>query len=79
MNEELKLYLEMLIADLEVEVDLHGGRTTRARTLRELITYTEREWLASLKSDSCSCVGFCTHALRQTDVTNVIENEVAKR
>lgn len=65
MMEELELYLAMLEGDLEVEVDLHGGRTARARTLRELITYTEREWLASLKSDSCSCVGFCTHVLRQ--------------
>lgn len=56
MNEELELYLEMLRGDLEVEVDLHGGRTTRARTLRELITYTEREWLASLKSGAVSNV-----------------------
>ena len=57
MNEELELYLEMLIADLEVEVDLHGGRTQKSRTLRELITYTEREWLASLKSGADEFAG----------------------
>ena len=50
MREELENYLAMLEGDLEVEVDLHGGRTTRARDLRNLITYTRQE-LAGLKTD----------------------------
>jgi hypothetical protein len=50
MREELEIYLAMLEGDLEVEVDLHGGRTTRARDLRILITYT-REKLERLKTD----------------------------
>lgn len=62
MMEELELYLDMLRGDLEVEVDLHGGRTEKSRTLRELIIYTERE-LAGLKSDRCSCVCGCSHVL----------------
>jgi hypothetical protein len=49
MNEELELYLAMLEGDLEVEVDLHGGRTEKSRTLRNLITYTRQE-LEGLKS-----------------------------
>lgn len=59
---ETEAYLAMLEADLEVEVDLHGGRTIRARDLRNLITYTRGE-LASLKSDRCSCVCGCSHVL----------------
>jgi hypothetical protein len=50
MREELENYLAMLEGDLEVEVDLHGGRTTRARDLRNLITYMKQE-LAGLKTD----------------------------
>ena len=49
MREELEQYLEMLRGDLEVEVDLHGSRTVRARDLRNLIIYTEKE-LEGLKS-----------------------------
>jgi len=49
MREELENYLAMLEGDLEVEVDLHGSRTTRARDLRNLITYTSQE-LEGLKS-----------------------------
>lgn len=49
MIEELELYLAMLEGDLEVEVDLHGGRTEKSRTLRQLIIYTQRE-LSGLKS-----------------------------
>lgn len=49
MMEELELYLAMLEGDLEVEIDLHGGRTIRARDLRNLITYTKKE-LEGLKS-----------------------------
>lgn len=49
MIEELETYLRMLEADLEVEVDLHGGRTKLARDLRGLILKTGGE-LASLKS-----------------------------
>ena len=52
---ETEAYLAMLEADLEVEIDLHGGRTTRARDLRNLITYTRGE-LASLKSGDVSDV-----------------------
>lgn len=63
MIEELENYLAMLEGDLEVEVDLHGGRTEKSRTLRQLIIYTQRE-LSGLKSSG---------------VTNVIANEVAKR
>ena len=64
MREELENYLTMLEGDLEVEVDLHGGRTEKSRTLRQLIIYTQRE-LSVLKSERCSCVGFCSHALSQ--------------
>ena len=49
MREELEAYLRMLEADLEVEVDLHGGRTRLATDLRSLILYTSEE-LASLKT-----------------------------
>lgn len=56
MREELEQYLEMLRADLEVEVDLHGSRTVRARDLRNLITYTEQE-LSSLKTEHCDKCG----------------------
>ena len=49
MREELENYLAMLEGDLEVEGDLHGSRTTRARDLRNLITYTSQE-LEGLKS-----------------------------
>lgn len=49
MREELENYLAMLEGDLEVEVDLHGGRTEKSRTLRQLIIYTQRE-LSVLKS-----------------------------
>jgi hypothetical protein len=49
MREELEAYLYMLEADLEVEVDLHGGRTRLATDLRSLILYTSEE-LASLKT-----------------------------
>jgi hypothetical protein len=56
MREELENYLAMLEADLEVQVDLYGGRTEMARNLRNLITYTRRE-LASLKSGNDEFVG----------------------
>ena len=49
MREELEAYLRMLEADLEVEVDLHGGRTRLATDLRSLILCTEQE-LAGLKT-----------------------------
>jgi phosphopantetheine adenylyltransferase len=55
MREELEAYLRMLEADLEVEVDLHGGRTRLATDLRSLILYTSEE-LASLKTDSVTTV-----------------------
>lgn len=51
MREELENYLETLRADLEVEVDIHGSRTVRARDLRNLIIKTEQE-LAGLKSET---------------------------
>jgi hypothetical protein len=48
MIEELEAYLYMLEADLEVEIDLHGGRTRLATDLRSLILYTSEE-LSALK------------------------------
>lgn len=41
--EELKQYLEQLKADLDVEIDLHGGRTRLAFDLRQAIIATEIE------------------------------------
>jgi hypothetical protein len=55
MREELEAYLRMLEADLEVEVDLHGGRTRLATDLRSLILYTGEE-LASLKTGGVTTV-----------------------
>jgi hypothetical protein len=55
MREELEAYLRMLEADLEVEVDLHGGRTRLATDLRSLILYTSEE-LAGLKTGSVTTV-----------------------
>jgi hypothetical protein len=49
MIEELERYYECLKADLEVEIDLHGGRTQMANDLRRLILKTEKE-LSALKS-----------------------------
>jgi hypothetical protein len=49
MIEELEAYLRMLEADLEVEIDLHGGRTRLATDLRELMVYTKQE-LSEVKS-----------------------------
>jgi hypothetical protein len=43
IREELEGYLYKLEADLEVEVDLHGGRTEMARDLRDLIISTKKE------------------------------------
>ena len=43
MTTVLNRYLKTLEADLEVEVDLHGGRTTMAKDLRELIISTQKE------------------------------------
>jgi hypothetical protein len=56
MREELENYLAMLEGDLEVEVDLHGGRTEKSRTLRNLITYTRKE-LEGLKSGADEFAG----------------------
>lgn len=41
--EELKQYLEELKGDLDVEIDLHGGRTRLAFDLRQAIIATEIE------------------------------------
>lgn len=53
MNEmevsELEMFLEGLKADLEVEIDLHGGRTIMAYNLRTAIIKTRKE-LEGLKS-----------------------------
>jgi len=49
MIEELEAYLRMLEADLEVEIDLHGGRTRLATDLRELMVHTKQE-MAEVKS-----------------------------
>jgi hypothetical protein len=56
MREELENYLAMLEGDLEVEVDLHGGRTEKSRTLRNLITYTRQE-LSGLTTGSDEFAG----------------------
>lgn len=49
MEQELTEHLAMLVASLQVEVDLYGGRTDMGRNLRLAIIETELE-LASLKS-----------------------------
>ena len=41
--EELKQHLETLRADLDVEIDLHGGRTVLAFNLRQAIIQVEKE------------------------------------
>jgi hypothetical protein len=43
IREELDSYLYRLEADLEVEVDLHGGRTILANDLRTLIISDRKE------------------------------------
>ena len=43
IREELQGYLEFVEADLEIEVDLHGGRTVLANDLRTLIIATKKE------------------------------------
>lgn len=43
IREELDSYLYRLEADLEIEVDLHGGRTVLARDLRTLIISARKE------------------------------------
>jgi len=42
-REELEGYLYTLEADLEVEIDLHGGNTRLAADLRNLIASTQIE------------------------------------
>lgn len=51
IREELEGYLAFVEADLEVEVDLHGGRTVLARDLRDLIISTKKE--LDILLDSC--------------------------
>lgn len=41
ITEGLQEYLTVLEEDLEIEVDLHGGRTELARDLRTLIIATK--------------------------------------
>lgn len=41
--DELRSYLDTLEADLEVEVDIHGGETVLAGNLRALIISTQIE------------------------------------
>lgn len=48
MIEELTFHFNCLKADLEVEIDLHGGRTQMANDLRRLILKTADE-LSALK------------------------------
>jgi len=43
IREELEGYLYRLEADLEVELDIHGGHTVMARNLRTLIISTKKE------------------------------------
>lgn len=40
---ELQEFLNSLYADLDVEIDLHGGRTEMARNIRTTIIETEKE------------------------------------
>lgn len=47
--EELEQHLESLKADLEVEIDLHGGRTVMAYNLRTAIIKVRKE-LEELKT-----------------------------
>jgi hypothetical protein len=49
--EEIKQYLETLKGDLEVEIDLHGGRTQLAFNLRRTIIATEKE--IEQRGESC--------------------------
>ena len=41
--EELKQHLETLKGDLDVEIELHGGRTRLAFDLRQAIIQVEKE------------------------------------
>jgi hypothetical protein len=50
--EELKQHLETLRADLDVEIDLHGGRTTLAFNLRQAIIQVEKELEQHKKADT---------------------------
>ena len=43
IRDELDIYLETLEADLEVEIDIHGGHTVLANDLRTLIIATKIE------------------------------------
>ena len=43
IREEIERYLDTLEADLEVEIDIHGGNTVLARNLRSLIVSTKLE------------------------------------
>ena len=43
IREEIEGYLDTLEADLEVEIDIHGGNTVLARNLRTLIVSTKLE------------------------------------
>ena len=43
MRYQLEQYLRALLADLDVEIDLHGGRTDMARNIRIAIIATELE------------------------------------
>jgi hypothetical protein len=53
---ELEAHLECLKAELEVEVDLHGGRTRMAYDLRTLIISNEKE-IERLKSGADEFAG----------------------
>ena len=49
--EELQQHLEQLLADLEVEIDIHGGRTRLAFDIRQAIIATEKELAKGANND----------------------------
>lgn len=60
IREELQSYLEFVEADLEIEVDLHGGRTVLARDLRDL-----RDLIISTKKELDILLDSCVESQQQ--------------
>ena len=64
--EELKQHLETLRGDLDVEIDLHGGRTTLAFNLRQAIIQVEKELEQHKKADT-NALQWLTNAIVRGD------------
>ena len=64
--EELKQHLETLRGDLDVEIDLHGGRTTLAFNLRQEIIQVEKELEQHKKADT-NALQWLTNAIVRGD------------